>query len=185
MTTAMLNVKQCPIVVSVFFLLPVTLTAWIVWHPVTGVPKLGYICLSEGVHVHLRLAIEGKNMFIHNSLQIIHECEFVCSVSSYFLFWASCSNHCLAALDFGAGVEEPFGCLIVQNRQVVQSIGRSMDWTLENNRVDCLFFCVTLTDRRGGHTPFVQAGEETSDTGAEVVKPYPRCSLESSLIFPL
>jgi len=41
------------------------------------------------------------------------------------------------------------------------------------------------TDRRGGHTPFVQAGEETSDTGAEVVKPYPRCSLESSLIFPL
>jgi len=36
----------------------------------------------------------------------------------------------LAALDFGAGVEQPFGCLIVQNRQAVQSVGRSMDWTL-------------------------------------------------------
>ena len=38
--------------------------------------------------------------------------------------------HCLAALDFGAGVEQPFGCLIVQNRQAVQSVGRLMDWTL-------------------------------------------------------
>jgi len=41
--------------------------------------------------------------------------------------------------------------------------------------VDCLFFCATLTDRRGGHTPFVQAGAETSNTGAEAVKPDP-CS---------
>ena len=28
-----------------------------------------------------------------------------------------------------------------------------------------LFFCATLTGRRGGHTPFVRAGSETSDTG--------------------
>jgi len=28
---------------------------------ITGVPNLGYICLSEGVH--LRLAIEGKIIF--------------------------------------------------------------------------------------------------------------------------
>ena len=34
--------------------------------------------------------------------------------------------------------------------------------------VDGLFFCATLTGRRGGHTPFVQAG--ASDTGAEAVK---------------
>ena len=27
--------------------------------------------------------------------------------------------------------------------------------------VDGLFFCATLTDRRGGHTSFVQAGVET------------------------
>ena len=47
-----------------------------------------------------------------------------------------------------------------------------MDWTLEDNMVDGLF-CATLTGRRGGHTPFVQAGAETSDTGAEVVKPDP------------
>jgi len=44
--------------------------------------------------------------------------------------------------------------------------------------VDVLFFCATLTGRRGGHAPFVQAGAETSDTGAEAVKPDPRCSWE-------
>ena len=37
--------------------------------------------------------------------------------------------------------------------------------------VDGLFFCATLTGRRGGHTPFVQARAKTSDSGAEVVKP--------------
>jgi len=35
--------------------------------------------------------------------------------------------------------------------------------------VDGLFFCATLNDCRGG--PFVQAGAETFDTGAEAVKP--------------
>jgi len=49
-----------------------------------------------------------------------------------FFFWASCWNHCLAVLDLGAGVGQPFNCLIVQNRQVMQSMGRSMDWTLED-----------------------------------------------------
>jgi len=53
-----------------------------------------------------------------------------------------------------------------------------MDWTLEDNMVDGLFFCATLTGRRGGHIPFVQAGAETSDTGAEVVKQDPGCSWE-------
>ena len=65
--------------------------------------------------------------------------------------------HCLAALDLGGGVEQPFDCLIVLNRQAVQSMGRSMDWTLEDNMVDGLFFCTTLTSRRGGHIPFVEA----------------------------
>jgi len=45
-----------------------------------------------------------------------------------------------------------------------------MDWTVEDDMVDGLF-CATLTGRRGGHTPFVQAGAETPDTGAEVVEP--------------
>ena len=36
----------------------------------------------------------------------------------------------------------------------------------------------TLTDRRGGHTPFVQAGAETSDNGAEAVKTDPGFSRE-------
>jgi len=43
---------------------------------------------------------------------------------------------------------------------------------------DGLFFCATLTGRRGGHTPFVQAVAETSDTGAEGVKPDPGSSWE-------
>jgi len=44
--------------------------------------------------------------------------------------------------------------------------------------VDGLFFCATLAGRRGGHTSFVQAGAETSDTGAEAVKPDAGCSWE-------
>jgi len=50
-----------------------------------------------------------------------------------------------------------------------------MDWTLEDNMVDCLFFCATLTGRRGSHIPFVQAGAETSDNREEAVKPDPNC----------
>jgi len=45
-----------------------------------------------------------------------------------------------------------------------------MNWTLEDNMIDGLF-CATQTGRRGGHTPFVQAGAETPDTGAEAIKP--------------
>jgi len=71
----------------------------------------------------------------------------------------------LAALDLGSDVEQPFDCLNVQNRQAVQSMGRSMDWTMEDNMVDGLF-CATLTDRKGSHTPFVQAAAETPDAGA-------------------
>jgi len=44
--------------------------------------------------------------------------------------------------------------------------------------VDSLFFCAILTGRRGGRTPFVQAGAETFDTGAEAVKPDPGSSWE-------
>ena len=42
--------------------------------------------------------------------------------------------------------------------------------------VDGLFFCATLTGRRGGHTPFLQAGAQKSDTGA--VEPNPGSSWE-------
>ena len=59
----------------------------------------------------------------------------------------------------------------------MQAMGRSMDWRLEDNMVDCLFFCVTLTGRRGGHAPFVRAGAEASNTCAEV-EPDLRCSWE-------
>jgi len=43
-------------------------------------------------------------------------------------------------------------------------MNRSMDWTFDDNMVDGLFFCATLTGRRGDHTPSVQVGVETSDT---------------------
>jgi len=43
--------------------------------------------------------------------------------------------------------------------------------------VDSLFFCARLRSRRRGHAPFVQAGEEASDTGAEVVELDLRCFL--------
>jgi len=46
-----------------------------------------------------------------------------------------------------------------------------MDWTLEDNMVDGLFFCTTLAGRRGGHAPSVQAGKETSGNGTDMVKP--------------
>ena len=62
--------------------------------------------------------------------------------------------------------------------QAVQSMRRSMGLTLEDNRVDGFFFCATLTGRIGVHTPSVQAGLETSDTGAEAVKPDPGSSWE-------
>jgi len=45
-------------------------------------------------------------------------------------------------------------------------MGRLMDWSLEGKMVDGLFFCTTLTGRRGGHTPSVEAGAETSDASA-------------------
>ena len=93
-----------------------------------------------------------------------------------FIFCASSSNHCLAAFDLRTGVEQPFDCLIVQNRQAVQFIRRSMDWTLEDSMVHSLFFCATLTACRGGHAPFVQAGAESPDTCVEAVKPDPCCA---------
>jgi len=52
-----------------------------------------------------------------------------------------------------------------------------MDWTVEDGMVDGLF-CDTLTGCRGGHTPFVQAGAETSDTGAKAVELDPCSSWE-------
>ena len=43
----------------------------------------------------------------------------------------------------------------------LQSMGRSIEWTLEDSMIDGLFFCATLTSRRRGHAPFVYAGAES------------------------
>jgi len=98
--------------------------------------------------------------------------------NTYYYLLRLFVRSCLAAQDLGAGVKQPFDCLIVQNRQAMQSMGRWMDWSVEDNMVDDLFFCNTLTSRRGEHTSSVQAGAGTSDTGAEAVEQDPRCSLE-------
>jgi len=62
--------------------------------------------------------------------------------------------HWKAELDLGTSVEHPFNCPIILNRQVKQSIGRSMGWTFENNMVDGLFYAA-LASRRAVHIPFV------------------------------
>ena len=105
-----------------------------------------------------------------------HYCQFQICAHVDFGFVPSRMKYLATSL--AAGVELPLNCLIVQNRQAMQSIGRSMDLTLEDNMVDGLFFCATLTGSRGGHIPFVQAGAETSDAGAEAVKPEPGSSWE-------
>jgi len=46
-------------------------------------------------------------------------------------------------------------------------IMRWMDRTMKDNLVNGPYLCAPLTIRRRGHTPFVQKGAETSDTGAE------------------
>jgi len=63
------------------------------------------------------------------------------------LFERIVTIQCLAALDLGAGVEQPFGCLIIPNRQAVESMGRSIDWTLGATWLTVLFFCAALQRR--------------------------------------
>jgi len=42
------------------------------------------------------------------------------------------ATHKLNRNDLGAGVMQPFNCFIVQSRQVMQSMGMSVDWTWED-----------------------------------------------------
>ena len=112
--------------------------------------------------------------FIHKTTNGKEMCVFRFVV----VVWSSSSIPRLAALDLETGVEQTFGFIIVQNRQAVQSVGWSRSWTLEDNMVDGFFFYATLTGCWGGHTSFVKAGAETSDTGAEAVEPDPHCSWE-------
>jgi len=55
-----------------------------------------------------------------------------------------------------------------------------MDWTLEYNMVDGLFSCATVTGQKG-HIPSLPAEAETSNTGADAVKPDPRCPCHSQV----
>ena len=142
-------------------------------------------CLENDINLQEIITMCEKNNASNEKEHAISSCPlsrgncFPCAglPTSSFVFRELFVYPLLGRLDIGAGVEQPFGCLIVQNRQAVQSVGWSMDWTVEDDMVDGLF-CATLTGRRGGHTPFVQAGAETSDTGAEAVEPDPGSSWE-------
>ena len=59
-----------------------------------------------------------------------------------------CSNHCLVALDLVANVEQPFYSHRPE-RQAMQSVGRSIDWTLED-----------MVDGVCSSAPHSQAAEE-------------------------
>ena len=109
----------------------------------------GYKCskIYQRFTIALCLFISAKFSCMMSSLL-----TRVLRISCGFFFWASSSIHCLAALDLGASVEQPFRCFVVQKRQDDQSVMRSMDWTWVDNTVDGLFFCATLTGRRGGST---------------------------------
>ena len=74
-------------------------------------------------------------------------------------------GRCWAAIQL-SGHQEPSGRAVHGKLDVLKIRGQY---------VDGLFFCATLTCRRSGHTLFVQARAETSDTSAEVVKSKPRC----------
>ena len=63
--------------------------------------------------------------------------------------------HCLAPLDIGTGVEQLFDCLIVQNRQAMQSMWRSMGWTLDDITGRWFAFLRQTHRPQKGHTPFV------------------------------
>jgi len=80
------------------------------------------------------------------------------NVSETIHLWLSLSLRCLSQFFQStvwphfilAGVEQPFNCFNIRNRQAMQSMERSMDLTLKDNMVDGLFFCATLTGRREG-----------------------------------
>ena len=83
----------------------------------------------------------------------------------------------MAALDLGTGVAatqlshspEPSGHAVC---------GEADGLDIGGQHGQQFFLCVTLTGGSGYHTRFVQAGVETSGTGAEVVKPDPGFSWE-------
>jgi len=89
--------------------------------------------VNQSANVLNRKSISSNTTHSHSSNLIQTEMR---SSSS---FEPVLSIPCLAAQDLGERVEQPFNCFIISNRQVVQSMGRAMDWTFEGNKVDRLF----------------------------------------------
>ena len=71
-----------------------------------------------------------------------------------------------AALDLGAGVEQPFDYPFNQNRQAMHSTGRWMDCMGKDNMVNGLFLCATLTKQQK-ETPHLCSQERKLPTRSE------------------
>ena len=86
------------------------ITIWLFW----GIFRVVFWCAGQAP------GLLSKKVLLHATFELM-AVTFV-----FFFFWTSPSNHYLAALDLGAGVEQPFDRLIVQNRQAMQFMGRSI-----------------------------------------------------------
>ena len=126
-----------------FFLLKV----WPFFLNKSGNPALNCSSLLVLILGSFRLILEG------DSPRTSRFSRSSCSVYPSSSFEWVVTIHYLATLDLGAAVEQPIDCLIIQNRQAVHSTRRPMDWTLEDNMVDGLFFCATLTGHRRKQGP--------------------------------
>jgi len=82
-------------------------------------------------------------------------------------------------VDLGTAVDKAIDWHIIQNCQAVQSIGRTMDWTLRDNMISFLFFNATCTGLRRDHSLFMRAGGKHSTFFAELIKWVWWCSWQS------
>ena len=138
-------------------------------------PQLGRTKPSTGPHTGLGLDIadlgnEKRSTFAFQFLNRISSRRFFFRLSEFFFY------PLLGRARFRGRY---WTAIRLSHRQ--EPSGRAVhgeDIGGRHGRHGGLFFCATLTGRRGGHNPFVQVGAETSDTGAETVKPDPGSSWE-------
>jgi len=78
--------------------------------------------------VHKQSVVPRQALILRVALWVMTTAWFVALLDvSLLLLREFFKPYCLAALDFGTGVEQPSGCLIVRKCQTVQFMGRSMD----------------------------------------------------------
>jgi len=80
---------------------------------------------KERLPQELNPFITGCNLMKISTVAVWFWWEIQITEGKSLSFEPDLSIHCLAALDLGAGVEQPFNCLINQNRRAVLIMGRS------------------------------------------------------------